>query len=164
MFGATECHEIRRVTQGAKVYANVFNTFINTHYYLQWINMIETKTKTIAMLMIAIATVGVTAMTMSSAVPVLADHSTTETNPNVPPNGQVLNPNTGVITTACGTLNSCPSTTTTDSGHGGTITSTTIYNIKNPPPPVGNNAPPTTTIIDKCQGSAKFLAANNCVS
>jgi len=41
----------------ARVCESVFTIFIFTHYYPQWINMIQ-KTKTIAMLMIAIATVG----------------------------------------------------------------------------------------------------------
>ncbi len=43
--------------QCATVCDSVFTTFISTRYYLQWINMIQRKT--IAMLMIAIATVGV---------------------------------------------------------------------------------------------------------
>ena len=56
MFSATTCHSIRRVRRCAQVYHSVFKTFIFSHYYVVWTNMIQIKS--IAMLMIAIAIVG----------------------------------------------------------------------------------------------------------
>ena len=123
---------------------NVFTTFNYTHHYLQWINMIQTKT--IAMLMIAIATVGVMASTMSSVVPVLAAQDTT-TVTTIPP-GQPL-PGIGT----CSAPLSCTSTTTQQNGHGGNYAATT-------------NADPNIAIatitVSKCNGNPDFQADHGC--
>ncbi len=63
MFGATTCHVIHRVTQGANVYHSVFTTFIFSNYYVIWINMIQTKR---ALVITAIAVVAVMAGTISA--------------------------------------------------------------------------------------------------
>jgi len=124
------------------------------------------QTKTIAMLMIAIATVGVTASTMSSANPVRADPGSCQGATTCSSGHQTSTTTVSQPGTCAGGKLPCTTTSVTDSGHvtnsagsgGGQYAATTTTNPKLPPPQT------TTTTVTKCVGSAVFEAAHGCTN
>ena len=139
--------DVHRVTQCAKVCANVFNTFIYTYCYLQWINMIQTKTFALVIAIGAIG-IGIAAVQFPSAY---ADYSISghQTSTCSVSGACSSSGHQEVGCTGTGTSTVCTSTSTGNrdadaigglSG-GGHITTTIKFNTN----------PPTTTTT--CKGS-----------